>query len=138
MSDTIKGSCLCGKVQYEVKNDFSQFHQCHCVQCRKITGSAHASNLFTQVENIRWLAGEELIKTFNHPENNFRKVFCSECGSGLPYESRRIPVLIVPAGSLDEEPDAEPMDHIFWHEHTQWYEKGRDKPTFEGFPPKKA
>lgn len=137
MSDKIKGSCLCGKVTFTVVNEFKQFHLCHCLQCRKITGSAHASNLFTRAENIEWTSGQALTQTFDHPDNNFRKVFCRECGSGLPYESRRIPVLIVPAGSLDEEPALEPLDHIFWHERAEWYNNVPDKPTFDGFPPKK-
>lgn len=134
MTDTITGSCLCSKVTFTLVNDFKQFHLCHCLQCRKITGSAHASNLFTVPENITWTSGQDLLKTFDHPENNFRKVFCSECGSGLPYESRRIPMLIVPAGSLDEAPDAEPADHIFWHERATWYNAIEDKPKFDGFP----
>ncbi|MEZ5450557.1 MAG: GFA family protein [Thiolinea sp.] len=138
MNETIQGSCLCGKVQFRIVNDFQQFHLCHCQQCRKITGSAHASNLFTTPDKLEWTAGEELLKTFDHPDNNFRKVFCSECGSGLPYQSRRIPMLIVPAGSLDGTPNLEPMDHVFWHERSDWYDSVTDKPHFDGFPPKKA
>nr|CAA6812719.1 MAG: Gfa-like protein [uncultured Thiotrichaceae bacterium] len=134
MSDEVKGSCLCGKVNFTLVGGFKQFHLCHCQQCRKITGSAHASNLFTSLENIEWTAGKELVKTFDHPDNNFRKVFCSECGSGLPYESRRVPALVVPAGSLDDEPGMEPMDHVFWAERTEWYESAKDKPEFEAFP----
>ena len=136
MNNTIKGSCLCGAVTFTLVKDFKAFHLCHCVQCRKITGSAHASNLFTAPENIEWTSGTDLVKTFDHPENNFRKVFCGECGSGLPYESRRIPMLIVPAGSLDDEPETEPADHLFWDEKAQWYASIQDKPVFGGFPPK--
>lgn len=134
MSDKVKGSCLCGKVSFTLVNEFKQFHLCHCLQCRKITGSAHASNLFTSPESIEWDSGQELMKTFDHPDNNFRKVFCSECGSGLPYESRRVPMLIVPAGSLDDEPNMEPMDHVFWKERAAWYECAKDKPAFDAFP----
>lgn len=134
MGDKVKGSCLCGKVSFTLANEFKQFHLCHCLQCRKITGSAHASNLFISLDSIEWNSGQELIKTFDHPDNNFRKVFCSECGSGLPYESRRVPMLVVPAGSLDDEPEMEPMDHLFWTERSAWYESAKDKPVFDGFP----
>ena len=134
MDNKVTGSCLCGQVKFNIVKDFKAFHLCHCLQCRKITGSAHASNLFTAPENIEWTDGAELLQTFDHPDNNFRKVFCRDCGSGLPYESRRIPMLIVPAGSLDEAPEMEPMDHIFWHEKADWYESAKEKPTFDGFP----
>jgi len=43
----VSGSCLCGQVTFESKDDFQQFHLCHCIQCQKATGSAHAANLFT-------------------------------------------------------------------------------------------
>jgi len=65
MSDKISGGCLCGAVTYEVQNNFKHFYFCHCEQCRKITGSAHASNLFTEPDAIKWTAGEAHKKQFN-------------------------------------------------------------------------
>ena len=64
----ITGGCLCGKVRYEVFDSFESFHLCHCLQCRKITGSSHASNLFTAPENMKILTGEEYIKNYSDPE----------------------------------------------------------------------
>ena len=42
---TLKGSCLCGAVRYEVSGDLQRFYHCHCKRCRKSTGTGHASNL---------------------------------------------------------------------------------------------
>ena len=137
MSEKITGSCLCEKVRYQVVKDFSAFHQCHCNECQKITGSAHASNIFVKPELFEWLAGEEWIKTYDHEPLQNRKVFCSECGSGLPFESRRMPMMIIPAGSLDDEPGFAPKSHIFWDDHAKWYVDGLNQPQFEAFPPAK-
>src|SRR6202034_265236 len=42
---TVKGSCLCGAVKYEVTGEPKRFYHCHCSRCRKVTGTGHASNM---------------------------------------------------------------------------------------------
>lgn len=134
MSDSITGGCLCGAVTYTVENNFKRFYFCHCEQCRKITGSAHAANLFTRPDAIHWTAGDEFKKQFNYPGRDFTVVFCTECGSGLPFVSQNGQSLIVPAGSLDAEPNIHPNDNIFWDERAQWYEDGKQANICSGFP----
>ena len=41
----LAGSCLCKRVKYSVAAELQQFYFCHCEQCRKVTGSAFASNI---------------------------------------------------------------------------------------------
>jgi hypothetical protein len=65
---TLKGSCLCGAVKYEVTGDPKRFYHCHCSRCRKATGTGHASNLFLQPAALRWLSGEQQIRAFKVPE----------------------------------------------------------------------
>ena len=86
MSETIlKGSCLCGAVMYEVGGEPQRFYHCHCSRCRKATGTGHASNLFLQPGELKWLRGEEQIRTFKVPEaERFTNTFCATCGSRLP------------------------------------------------------
>lgn len=134
MQNKITGSCLCGAVTFEVENAFKRFYFCHCQQCRKITGSAHASNLFTRPEAITWTAGEALKKQFNYPERDFTVVFCTECGSGLPFVTKSGKALLVPAGSLNDEPNIQPSDNIFWAERASWYDAGQQAHKCGGFP----
>jgi len=65
---------------------------------------------------------------FDHKEGEFTKVFCSECGSGLPYKSLTSDSLIVPAGSLDEEPSLAPQAQIFCGEKAGWFTHGISAP----------
>jgi len=106
---------------------------CHCTQCQKATGSAHASNLFSIPQNLDWLEGESLVKRFDLPDRALSKAFCTECGSGVPYVSRASGLWVVPAGSLDGEPSMTPMANIFWPERGSWYEAGLEAPRFEKF-----
>ena len=131
---TISGSCLCGKVSFESKNDFKNFHLCHCIQCQKATGSAHASNLFTVPKNIKWLSGLDSIQRFDVPGRAISTAFCTKCGSGVPYISRTGKALVIPVGSLNGTPTIEPQDNIFCSEKADWYEKAINAKSFDKFP----
>ncbi|MEO2268305.1 GFA family protein [Pseudoalteromonas pernae] len=134
MSKHITGGCCCGDVTFKVEDDFKMFFFCHCEQCRKLTGSAHASNLFTAPNNIEWTKGQEKTKRYEHPTRAFARVFCTNCGSGLPFLTQNGKFLIVPAGSLDEEPTKSPDAQIFCDEQTHWHQSGLAANKVAGFP----
>jgi len=137
MTQTFQGNCLCGRVHYEVTGPFEAFHICHCSQCRRSTGSAHASNIFTDKEKIQWLAGEDLVKRFDPEEPGIiSKAFCTHCGSLVPYISAKSGKLVIPAGSLSEDPGIRPQDNIFWEDRAEWYETVSEAPRFDAFPKK--
>jgi len=133
MSEKIHGTCLCGKVSYRVGNNFSDFYFCHCQQCQKVSGSAFAANLLTSVDNIEWLSGQQFLKRFEYPGRNFTKVFCTECGSGLPFVNQSGKALIIPAGSLDQGLNFKVDHNIFWAERANWYEEGVKAPSCSGY-----
>ncbi|MDC1286598.1 GFA family protein [Gammaproteobacteria bacterium] len=125
MSKAIKGACLCGRVQYQVSGPFDAFYLCHCSQCRRSTGSAHAANIFTTADRLEWLAGEELIKRYIPDEPGvITKSFCTHCGSLVPYTSIKSGRLIIPAGSLCEPPGIDPQHNIYWSDRADWYDAG--------------
>jgi hypothetical protein len=134
MANIITGSCCCGDVAFTLEDYFSKFYLCHCEQCRKLTGTAHASNLFTSPENINWINGTDKIKRYDHQERSFSKAFCENCGSGLPFFSKDGKSLIVPAGSLNEEPSKKIDARIFCSEQTKWYKSSLTVAKFPGFP----
>ena len=134
MDNEITGSCCCGEIAFTLKDNFSNFYFCHCEQCRKLTGSAHASNLFTSRDNIKWVKGKDKMKRYDHSERSFSKTFCKECGSGLPFLSQSGKFLIVPAGSLNEEPSKQLDAQIFCSEQTEWHKKGIKVGKVSGFP----
>ena len=125
----IEGSCLCGKVRIVVSEPFHAFYFCHCSKCQKASGSAHATNLFSGLNSVSWLSGEEMAIRFELSENShFNKCFCRECGSPLPSRAKSGRFTIVPAGSLDHPPSLLPTQNIFWEDRAQWYEAGCQAP----------
>ena len=132
----VTGGCLCGEVAFEVEEDFKFFNFCHCRQCRQVTGSAHASNLFTDADNVRWIRGEEKVKRYDVPGRAITSAFCSDCGSNMPYVSAAAPIYVVPAGSLNEPLSAVPVrvQNIFWGERADWYEPAAESERYDAMP----
>jgi len=125
MNDKLTGGCLCGRVKYQVTGPFDKFYLCHCSQCRRSTGSAHAANIFTSADRLEWLSGEALIKRYTPDEPDMiSKCFCTHCGSLVPYTSLQSGKLIIPAGSLNQAPGINPDDNIFWRDRADWYDAG--------------
>ncbi len=133
------GSCLCKKVNYEITGNMGVFQYCHCSRCRKVTGSAHASNLFVSPDDFHWLSGEEYVERYD-PENTryFATCFCKHCGSSLPWLSKSGKVVIIPAGSLDGDPLVKPTQNIFCGSRPPWYVNPSDLPEHDEMPPRKS
>jgi len=123
MKTKLEGGCLCRTVAYTVEDNFTKLIVCHCTQCQQITGSAHASNLLTDLDNIIWLRGEDQLIRYDDPERDFTKVFCSKCGSGLPFVNKSRTHLIVPAGSLRKAPSFSTRVNLFCSEQPSWCQK---------------
>ena len=121
MNTLLKGGCLCGAIQYEIAGEASAFYHCHCKRCRKLSGTGHASNVRVSEGTIRWLQGETLLGSFKVPEaKRFRNDFCTRCGSPLPRAYRDMGIIVVPAGSLDDDPPLAPQAHIFMDSAAAW------------------
>ena len=130
------GACLCRAVTYEVEVPAKRFVYCHCSRCRKATGTAHATNLIVEAPAFRWLSGSDKVARFDLPTaKSFATSFCTVCGSPLPHPTRSGREVIVPAGSLDDNPQSTPEAHISWSSRAPWYEHGDRVPISEDLNP---
>jgi len=133
---TLKGSCLCGAVRYEVSGEPRRFYHCHCKRCRKATGTGHASNMFVQPGTLKWLQGEDQLRSFKVPEaQRFTNVFCSSCGSRMPRQAPGAEIVMVPCGSLDDEPPLKPQARIFAGSRASWSCGGDELAVYPDYPP---
>ena len=139
MSKSIKGSCLCGAVSYQFHGPEYVFQYCHCSRCRKFTGSAYASNIIISPEQFEWLTGADQIGRYEHPEaKHFATCFCRQGGSSLPWAAQSGGAMIIPAGTLDEDPEIRPSQNIFWESRAAWREAVEALPHFDELPPRKT
>lgn len=134
MAQPHMGSCLCGAVKFEMEGEFKKFFLCHCSLCRKVTGSAHCSNLFAPNGRLRWLSGEDKLSFYRHEDGNFARNFCSICSATMPLFVKKRNMVVLPAGCLDSDIDITPQAHIFIGSKGNWDGILNDKPTFEKMP----
>ncbi len=79
---TLRGSCQCGGVQFELPDEFVNMTFCHCTTCKKLSGGIGTANGRVRSEAIRIVAGEELVRSYQ-PDEGTAKTFCSVCGANL-------------------------------------------------------
>ncbi len=134
VDETIRGSCLCGAVNYEVKGPYLRFAHCYCSRCRKATGSSHATNLYVEPEQFTWTSGKSNVVRYDLTSaKSSATTFCSNCGGPLPHHTRSGREVVVPAGSLDGKPNLRPQAHIFWGSRTGWSCGDKELPRFEEY-----
>ena len=131
----VRGRCLCGQVSYAIKGHLGIFQYCHCSRCRKVTGSAFAANLLVAPADFQWLGGEEFVGRYELPEaKHFAASFCTHCGSSLPWLAKSGKAVVVPAGTLDDDPGIKPFQNIFWASRAVWYAEPDGLPKHDRLP----
>jgi hypothetical protein len=131
-----RGSCLCGAVAYRVEGPVLRCQSCHCSRCRKARAAAHASNLFTRADGVRFTRGADRLVSYKLPDARyFTQTFCGDCGAPMPRVDRERDLAVVPMGGLDDDPGARPERHIFAASKAPWYEIADDLPRFDALPP---
>ena len=79
----LTGNCLCGAVSFEAEGEPVFQANCHCEDCRQITGSPFGTLVFLKTEEIK-VTGE--VKSFQHAAdsgNMLVKEFYPACGSQM-------------------------------------------------------
>ena len=130
----MKGSCLCGAVEYEIDQLDMPTGHCHCRTCRKAHAAMFASTAGVKREHFRWLKGEGKLTAFESSPSKLR-YFCSVCGSHLIAERPAQPHVIVRVATLDEDPGSKPAMHIWCSHNVPWLQDGKDLPSYQEWPP---
>jgi hypothetical protein len=128
----LRGRCGCGAVTYEVADEFVVAYNCHCSNCRAMTGSAFLPWGEIEPEKLRVTQGEDsLIVTGDRNGHHAKR--CGQCFSLLywtGYEGK----IRVPYGSLVDEPNLKPAAHMFVGSKAPWHEILDDLPQHDEYP----
>lgn len=118
MSETVKGSCLCGAVKLEIREFRDVVTYCHCTQCRKQSGHYYAAvNVLN--ENLT-LSGDEAVRWYA-ASGIAKRGFCGTCGSVLFWKPNDANYLSVMAGCLDSPTGLVADGHIFVADKGDYY-----------------
>jgi hypothetical protein len=129
----IRGSCLCGAVRFEIDQVRALTH-CHCANCRKLTGAAFASYAHVEAEKFRFAAGEDMTVAYESAPGSFRHR-CKVCGCLTPGKAPYLATVSVPAGLLDDDPQARPRLHVFTSSRAPWWTIADDLPQYDKWVP---
>ena len=131
---TMRGSCQCGTVRYEIAGAFKFVGNCHCSICRRSTGSNGIAVAVIPNDTFRWIQGKEHIATWAKPNTSWETWFCRICGSPVPGQNDPAR-MFVPAGSITQGGEAlKVLHHIWVGSKASWDEIGDDgKQHPEGF-----
>jgi len=132
------GRCLCNKVAYAMTGNLGIFQYCHCSRCRKLSGSAFSSSLLVAPDDFRWVKGEDLVSRYElEGAKHFATSFCRNCGSSLPWLAKSGKAVVVPAGTLDGDPEIRPFQNIFCGSRAVWYREPSALPEYDELPAKR-
>ncbi|KAI5249252.1 hypothetical protein E4T43_00738 [Aureobasidium subglaciale] len=112
-----KGSCLCGDVKFEYQGEPAakiirkvpladrSKAACHCLPCRKTSGTTNSYNLMIPTDKYKILSGS--LRTFTRKGDSGKDVtynYCQNCPTVLFVQVEAMPgINIVKMGTLDDE-----------------------------------
>lgn len=121
----MKGSCLCGGIEYEVVRLDTPIQHCSCKTCRKAHAAAFNTAAGVLPEHFRWIKGEDMLNSFQSSPGKLR-YFCSNCGSQLLAVKEGNPRIILRVATLDEDPAAQPEFQIWKSHEVPWLQYGEN------------
>jgi len=130
------GGCFCGKIRYEVNATPQRIHNCHCDNCRKVTGAAFATNIFVGENDIVITQGEPNSHSHTADSGNtLVKEFCGNCGSQLfGHGTGRPGVKNIKVGSIDDANFVEPIANLYLKSALRFTPIDRSLECFDGMP----
>jgi hypothetical protein len=130
------GQCLCGKVKYTISSSPIQMGQCHCDDCRKSTGTGHASNAFFNKDDVVIEGETSSYDSVTDTGSIITRHFCSSCGSRLFGTSNVFTKMMsVAAGSLDDSSWFKANVIVYNKSKPVWDVMDESIPTFDAMPP---
>ncbi|MEL7116054.1 MAG: GFA family protein [Pseudomonadota bacterium] len=128
---TVRGSCHCGGVTFEIEGDLPPAIACHCSMCRKWTGHFEVSTeidrsqlRISRAEDLRWYQSSTKV----------RRGFCGTCGASLFFDPPHVHWIAVAMGALETPTRTTIEKHIFVADKGDYYEIADGLPQ-ESAPP---
>jgi hypothetical protein len=126
---TLTGTCFCRAVLYEVVDAFRYAMNCHCSNCRRVTGSAFKP--FAGIERGKFAVTQGADKLMVYGDDKTNDTHCRQCGSLLFSVVRDGAFVHVAMGTLVDAPSIRPSRHIFVGSKAPWFTITDDLPQHQ-------
>jgi hypothetical protein len=130
----MRGSCACGKVEFEVTGEFITAGHCHCLRCQRRAGTPWSTNGMVPADTVTVVSGAGDLRYWRPPDG-LAKAFCGSCGGHVFSGEPGVPETIVGVrfGALHEDPGIRPRWRQWLSSAPSWYPIPDDGlPRFDG------
>lgn len=116
-------SCSCGAVRCAIDCELETVVNCHCTDCRKMSGCAFSSMVVSPASATEVTRGEELLSPYALSEAT-TKYFCKRCGSPLFNVNTRYRGLrMLYLGTIDQHETLTPSFNAFCRSKLGWVDR---------------
>ncbi len=119
---TREASCSCGQLRITVEGDPVRISVCHCLACKRRTGSAFGYQARFPIEGFKVEGDHTEHVRYSDDEGEERQMsFCPECGSTVFYKVGSQPdVVAVPAGAFADPSFPPPNVSVYESRRHPW------------------
>jgi hypothetical protein len=126
---SIAGGCQCGALRFELRAKPLFTHACHCLNCRRRSGTAFGLNTFVLRADLTVSSGT-LAERRTSPRTTV--YLCADCGTTIFSGSTRFPsTYIVRGGTIDDPSLVVPQAHVWVKRKHPWISVPYDTPSFD-------
>ena len=135
MSKLITGGCLCGAVTYKSDAEPVITSHCHCVDCRKSSGTGHCTHAGVPKAALHVDGKVQFYERPADSGNIISRGFCRNCGSAVySTNSSMTDLVFIRASSLDNPEIVTPTLVVYTSRAASWDHMDPNLPSFTEMP----
>lgn len=129
------GRCLCGTATYRITGAPVVVAQCHCEECRRLSGTGHTVGAMFLAKNVELSGNLGEYKYRSSKNSEVTKCFCKNCGSPILGKNTRTPDHVtIQLGTMDDATDLVVQVVIFSGDKQHWDDILEGTQSFETQP----
>ena len=115
-------SCRCGQLKATVTGDPVRLSVCHCLNCKKRSGSAFAVQARWPADQVTIEGQSKGFELIADSGNSATFHFCPDCGSDVHYEinGKFDGLIAIPLGAFDDPYFASPKFSVWEERKNDW------------------
>ena len=123
-----QASCRCGQLRATASGEPVRVSVCHCLDCKKRSGSAFAVQARWPAEKVRIEGQAKSWSKLTDSGNRISFHFCPECGSDVHYaiEGKFSGLIAIPLGAFNDPYFARPGFSVWEDRMNDWVEVSGD------------
>lgn len=117
-------SCRCGQLRATVTGEPVRVSVCHCLDCKKRSGSAFAAQARWPSAQVQVQGQSQIWTHLADSGNKITHHFCPECGSTVHFriEGKFEGLIAIPLGAFDDPYSLEPRFSVWEKRKHDWLE----------------